>query len=56
MKLYRYVAEMPEWARQAATRAIRQGVVKLDKTGACSIWEPNLQPLVWLDRLGMLGE
>lgn len=55
MKLYRYVAEMPAWAQQACTKAIRQGIVKLDSTGACTVWECNLQPLVWLDRLGLLG-
>ena len=54
MKLYRYVNEMPSWARPAAEKAIRLGIVKLDGNGACSVWECNLQPLVWLDRLGLL--
>lgn len=56
MKLYQYVKDMPEWAREAATRAINAGVVRMDAGGAVSVWECNLQPLVWMDRVGLLGE
>ncbi len=56
MKIYRYVAEMPAWAQEAATKAIQRGIIKLDSTGACTVWEPNLQPLVWMDRLGLLDK
>lgn len=55
MKQYQYVKDMPEWAREAATKAIRQGVIKMDAGGAVNVWECNLQPLVWMDRAGMLG-
>lgn len=54
MKLYRYVEEMPEWARAAAGKAVRNGYVKMDPTGAAGVWESNLQTLVWLDRAGLL--
>lgn len=54
MKLYRYVAEMPEWARETATKAINAGYIKMDKTGAVGVWEANLQALVWMDRAGLL--
>lgn len=54
MKLYHYVAEMPDWAKEAATKAIRTGIIKMDETGAVNVWEHNLQPLVWMDRAGML--
>jgi len=54
MKLYKYVAEMPRWARDAAAKAIRMGLVRMDATGAAGVWESNLQTLVWLDRLGLL--
>lgn len=54
MKLYRYVAEMPQWAQAAATKAIQNGCIKMDATGAAGVWEANLQTLVWLDRLGLL--
>lgn len=56
MKVYHYVAEMPAWAQQAATRAIRTGYIKLDASGACTVWECNLQPLVWMDRAGLLDK
>lgn len=55
-RLYRYVAEMPEWAREAAAKAIRRGVLRMDATGAVGVWESNLQSLVWLERLGLLDE
>lgn len=54
MKIYNYVQDMPEWARSAATKAIKKGVIKLDKDGKASVWECNLQSLVWLDRCGQL--
>ena len=54
MKLYRYVAEMPEWARAVATKAINNGYIKMDGTGAVGVWEANLQALVWMDRAGLL--
>ncbi len=54
MKLFHYVKDMPDWAREACTKAIRAGVVNMDKTGAVNIWESSLQPLVWMDRAGLL--
>lgn len=53
-RLYRYVSEMPEWAREAAAKAIRLGVLRMDESGAVGVWESNLQSLVWLERLGLL--
>lgn len=53
-RLYRYVAEMPEWARQAAAKAIRRGILRMDESGAVGVWESSLQSLVWLERLGLL--
>lgn len=53
-RLYRYVDQMPEWAREAATKAIQRGVLRMDATGAVGVWESNLQSLVWLERLGLL--
>ncbi len=54
MRLYRYVEEMPDWAKAATVKAISQGYVKMDETGAAGVWESNLQTLVWLDRAGLL--
>ena len=56
MKLYQYVPDMPEWARAAATKAINNGYIKMDKTGAVGVWEANLQALVWMDRAGLLDK
>ncbi len=54
MKTYQYVKDMPEWAREAVTKAIQKGIVAMDKDGAVSVAEVNLQPLVWMERAGML--
>ena len=54
MKTYQYVKDMPAWAQESATKAIKKGIVAMDESGAVSIYEPNLQPLVWMDRAGML--
>ena len=56
MKVYRYVSEMPQWAQGAATKAIRNGYVKMDEAGAVTVWECNLQPLVWMERAGVLDK
>lgn len=56
MKIYQYVQEMPKWAQNSVTRAIKKGVVAMDKDGAVGIYECNLQPLVWLDRVGLLDK
>lgn len=54
MKVYRKAEELPGWARGAAEKAAAMGIVKKDPAGAFQIWETNLQPLVWLERLGLL--
>ena len=56
MKTYQYVKDMPEWARAAVTKAIKKGIVAMDESGAVSVLECNLQPLVWMDRAGMLDK
>lgn len=56
MKIYRYVKDMPSWAQDAATKAINNGYMKMDPGGAVSVYEANLQALVWMDRAGMLDK
>lgn len=56
MNLYRYVAEMPKWAQPAATKAVNNGYIKMNEDGSVGVWEVNLQPLVWMDRAGMLDK
>lgn len=53
MKTYQYVKDMPAWAQESATKAIKKGIVAMDESGAVSIYEPNLQTLVWMDRAHM---
>lgn len=55
MKLYHNVEEMPSWAQEAAKKAIDARIIRKDETGAVNVWEQNLQPLVWMDRMGLLG-
>ena len=55
MKIYHWFADMPDWARPSAEKAYRRGIIKADaKSGAVNVYECNLQPLVWMDRLGLL--
>ncbi|MEA4954361.1 MAG: peptidoglycan recognition family protein [Pseudoflavonifractor sp.] len=54
MKIYNYVKDMPEWAQEAATKAIAAGIIKMDAAGAVNVYECNLQPLVWMDRAGLI--
>ena len=56
MKTYQYVKDMPGWAQAAVTKAIKKGIVAMDESGAVSVLECNLQPLVWMDRAGMLDK
>ena len=55
MKIYHWFADMPDWARPSAEKAYRLGIIQTDsQSGAVSVYETNLQALVWLDRLGLL--
>lgn len=56
MKTYQYVDEMPAWAQASVTKAIKKGIVAMDANGAVAVLECNLQPLVWMDRAGMLDK
>lgn len=53
MKVYSYVKDMPTWAQDSVTKAIKKGIVAMDASGAVSIYEANLQTLVWMDRAHM---
>lgn len=55
MRMYRWLSEIPSWAKPSVEKAYRKGIVAADATsGAISLYEVNLQPLVWMDRLGLL--
>ena len=52
--VYHWFEDMPDWARPSAEKAYRKGIIKADANGAVTVYEQNLQPLVWMDRLGLL--
>lgn len=55
MKIYHWFNDMPDWARESAEKAYRKGIIEADpETNAVSVYEANLQAIVWLDRLGLL--
>ena len=54
MERYPGFEDMPDWARPSAEKAYRKGILRADGSGAVNVYEANLQPLVWLDRLGLL--
>ena len=55
MKVYHWFVDMPNWARPSAEKAYKKGLIAADeKSGAVAVYEVNLQPLVWMDRLGLL--
>ena len=52
MEIYHYVSEMPQWAQDAAARAINLGVIRMDETGAVSVaWNKVLYRSVEPDLL-----
>jgi len=56
VKLYTSIEEMPAWAKGAAEKALRNGYIRADGGGAVGVWEVSLQPLVWMDRAGLLDK
>ena len=56
MKIYTKIDEMPDWAKASAKKAIDKKIISTDKDGAISVFEPNLQSLVWMDRAGLFDK
>lgn len=56
MTLFKSVKDIPDWAKSAAEKAIKNGYIKKDASGNIGVWEVNLQTLVWMDRAGMLDK
>lgn len=54
MKVYATLAELPAWAQPTFKKLIAKGVVAKDKAGNISVQESSLQPMVYLDRLGVI--
>lgn len=56
MVIYHQIKEMPDWARASVEKAVARGVVNQSADGQVNIYEPNLQTIVLLDRLGLLDK
>ena len=56
MKLYKHTTQMPDWAAASVRKAIGKGFLTVNSKGEISVYEPNLQVIVMMDRMGLLGE
>lgn len=51
MKVYTHTDQMPDWAQDTFHRLIAAEIVKVDKAGEIEVYEPSVQPMVYIDRL-----
>lgn len=56
MLIYHQIKEMPDWAQASVEKAVALGVVNQSADGQVNIYEPNLQTIVLLDRLGLFDK
>lgn len=51
MQIYKWLKDMPDWSQDTFTRLFKVGVISTDDTGAMTVQETSIQPMIWLDRL-----
>lgn len=56
MTIYHQITEMPDWAQASVKKAVAIGVINQSADGQVNIYEPNLQTIVLLDRLGLFDK
>ena len=56
MTIYHQIKEMPDWAQASVKKAVAIGVINQSADGQVNIYEPNLQTIVLLDRLGLFDK
>lgn len=56
MVIYHQIKEMPDWAQASVEKAVAKGVINQSADGQVNIYEPNLQTIVLLDRLGLFDK
>lgn len=56
MVIYHQIQEMPDWARTSVEKAVARGILNRSADGQVNVYEPNLQTIVLLDRLGLLDK
>lgn len=54
LKTYHWYDDMPEWARASVQKAVKKGIVAVNDDNSVTVLGCNLQPLVYMDRAGML--
>lgn len=54
LKTYQWYEDMPEWARESVKKAVKKGIVSVNPDNSVTVLGCNLQPLVYLDRAGLL--
>lgn len=55
LKTYHWYDDMPEWARASVQKAVKKGIVSVNEDNSVTVLGCNLQPIVWMDRAGLLG-
>ena len=53
-KTYHWYDDMPEWARASVQKAVKKGIVSANGDNSVTVLGCNLQPIVFMDRAGML--
>lgn len=53
-KTYYWYDDMPEWARESVQKAVKKGIVSVNDDNSVTVLGCNLQPLVFMDRAGLL--
>ena len=53
-KTYHWYDDMPEWARASVQKAVKKGIVSVNEDNSVTVLGCNLQPIVFMDRAGML--
>lgn len=54
LKTYHWYDDMPEWARASVQKAVKKGIVSVNEDNSVTVLGCNLQPIVFMDRAGML--
>lgn len=53
-KTYHWYDDMPEWARASVQKAVKKGIVSVNEDNSVTVLGCNLQPIVFMDRAGLL--
>ena len=56
MVMYHQIKDMPDWAQPSVKKAVGLGVIQQSAAGEVNVYEPNLQTIVLLDRLGLFDK